>query len=661
MNMNRHSILASMAVAVCALAACDDDIDKWKVSGLSQSQMELETTDNIVISKSNLSSTVLSMTYTADGHELYLTNTLDGSAALGEGTYTLQISTAPDFSSSVKTESLPSPIKGVNDVAYTGQELNILAMSLGLEAGEAGKLYFRTLHGYNASDTRNVVYSEVLTVGVTPLYIDMTRALVLDKDKTAAVDTLYSPTENGVYEGFIGTYGGWFNFWVSDGMEQVWGNYGEDGNFARADMATNGAWNFWSAEPAGCLLLSLNTNGGSQYITYTNLATLSVRGDATASLTFDAANVKWAGVVETTKSDAQLYVDGTTITNDNGTGDAASNGKSGTMAFSADADGKLTRGAGTQTAISVATPGKYKIEIDLSSLVPTYALYDLSNVTTFPSEMYVVIDGSKTKLETRMNDGMPEGIYIGVVDNTTAGATFTIEDGDGNVHWESADPVNLVFDNVAKYEVYANIPEGTLTYTEVPSFATSLGLYYDADHEWIQSTLFSNSSNPDGTYSGLLYKDAEDWNFYAKDSNGDSWGVDAGWSQFKFIKGSTNNFWVTDTETTYFVKFDAENETWSDFEVTSLHLTGDFNEWELVTPLTNNGDGTWSIEGLTIAEAEQWGPYLVINEDWGFKLYLASDNTSLTTENTGNYIADEVGTYDIVVNAKTNSVTITKK
>lgn len=649
-----------MAVAVCALAACDDDIDKWKVSGLSQSQVELETADNVVISKSNLSSTVLQMTYTADGRELYLTNSLTGSAALGEGTYTLQISTSADFSGTVKTESLPLPIKGVNDISYTGQELNILAMSLGLEAGKAGKLYFRTLHGYNASDNRNVVESEALTVGVTPLYIDMTLAFVLDKDKTATVDTLYSPTENGIYEGFIGTYGGWFNFWVSDGMEQVWGNYGEDGNFARADMAANGAWNFWTAEPAGCLLLSLNTNGGNQYITYTEVDTLSVRGDATANLTFDAATVKWAGIVETTKDDAQLYIDGKTITNDNGTGDAAKDGRKGTLTLSPDADGKLTRNATPQTAIGVATAGKYKIEIDLSGAVPTYTLTDMGDVKTYPSEMFVVIGGVKTSLTAEMNDGIPTGTYSGVVNNTTAGAAYTIEDGDGNAYFGES---TLTFDEVAEYEVNVNLPDNSVSAVAKSKYAASLGIYYDADHEWIQSTLYSDyaSTNPDGLYRGLLYKDADDWNFHILDSNGNSWGVDSGWNQHTFQKGSTNNFWVTATQTSYYVRFEAENDKWSEFEVTSLHLVGDFNNFKFTTPLTNNGDGTWTLTDLTISEKEKWGPYLVVNEDWLFKLYLATDNTSLTAEQTSNYIGSEPGTYDIVVSAKTNSVTITKK
>lgn len=647
-----------MAVAACALAACDDDIDKWKVSGLSQSEVELETADNIVISKSNLSSTVLQMTYTADGRELYLTNSLTGSAALGEGTYTLQISTTADFSGTVKTESLAKPIKGVNDVSYTGQELNILAMSLGLEAGKAGTLYFRTLHGYNASDNRNVVASEALTVGVTPLYIDMTLAFVLDKDKTATVDTLYSPTENGIYEGFIGTYGGWFNFWVSDGLEQVWGNYGQDGNFARADMVTNGAWNFWTAEPAGCLLISLNTNGGNQYITYTAVDALSVRGDATADLAFDAAAVKWAGIVETTKNDAQLYIDGKTITNDNGTGDAAKDGRNGTLTLSPDANGKLTRDANPQTAISVATAGKYKIEIDLSGAVPTYTLTDMGDVKTYPSVMYVVVGDVKTSLTAEVSDGIPTGIYSGVVNNTTAGAAYTIEDGDGNAYLGES---TLTFDEVAEYEVNVNLPDNHVSAVAKPKYATTLGIYYDADHEWLQSTLYGDLSNDPSLYRGLLYKDADDYNFHILDSNGDSWGVDSGWNQYTFQKGSTNNFWVKATQTTYYMRFEAENANWSAFEVTSLHLVGDFNDFKFTTPLTNNGDGTWTLTDLTIAEKEKWGPYLVVNEDWLFKLYLATDNTSLTAEQTSNYIGSDPGTYDIVVNAKTNSVTITKK
>lgn len=659
--MKQHiNLLAALAVAAGCLAACDDDIDQYKVSGLSETEVSLESADNIVITRSNMSKVVLQMTYTADGHELYLTNDTTATTTLGEGVYTLQVSDNASFSgANVKSVAQDDPIKGINDIVYTGNELNILATGFGFTAGEASRLYFRIVRGYNSDDTRNVIYSEVLTVTVTPLYIDMTKAYVLDKDQGSVTDTLYSPTENGVYEGFIGTYGGWANFWVRDGLEQVWGNYGVDDNFARVDLATNEAWNFWTGEPSGCIYLSMNTNSGNQYITYTNLATLSVGGGATADLVFDAGTCTWQGIVETTSAGAKLTLSGTTLINDNGTGAASADAKTGTMAFGYSAEGVLAKDSGTD-GITVNAAGMYKIVVDLSSSVYTYTLTDMDDVVTYPDTVYCVIGGSKVLLTTTYTGGMASGVYTGSVVNETAGAGISFEDGDGNAVGPEA-----TLENASKYNITLNLVTGECSLEEVTyEVAKTLGLYYDSSYDYLQATLYSGYDDGgalSGVYSGLFYKGADDWNFYGLDGNGVAFGVNTStWDQFSVLNGSTGNFWVTSPQKTYFYAFDTPNETWSEEEVTSLSLTGDFNSWSLEdTKFTDNADGTWTLTDVELV-AEQWGPYIVVNGDWDKKLYMAEDGYSLTPAQ-GSFVASEAGTYDITINATSNSITVTKK
>lgn len=659
--MKHHiNLLAALAVAAgCLVAACDDDIDQYKVSGLSETEVALESADNIVITRSNMSKVVLQMTYTADGHELYLTNDTTAGTTLGEGVYTLQVSDNEAFSgTNVKTVTLDDPIKGINDIVYTGNELNILATSFGLESGKASKLYFRIVRGYNTDDTHNVIYSDVLSITVTPLYIDMTRAFVLNKDQDAVTDTLYSPTANGIYEGFIGTYGGWTNFYVRDGLEQVWGNYGVDGNFARVDLTTNSAWNFWTAEPAGCIFLSLNTNSGNQYITYTNLATLSVSGGATVDLTFDAGSVTWQGTVETTAADAKLTLSGTTLTNDNGTGDAQANAKTGTMTFGYSAEGILTKDSGTD-AITVAKAGEYRLVVDLSSSTYTYTLTNMADVETYPETVYCVIGDSKVELTTALTAGVASGTYTGTVKNETAGTTITFVDGDGN----TVGP-QTTLENASKYSISLDLAKNNVTLTEITyEVAKTLGLYYDSSYDYLQATLYSgydDSGELNGVYSGLFYKGADDWNFYGRDDNGVAFGVNSTWDANSVIQGSTSNFWVTAVQTTYLYSFDTPNSTRSETTITSLSLTGDFNTWNLTAnTFTDNADGTWTMTDVELI-AEQWGPYIVANGSWDLKLYVAEDGKSLTTT-PGSYLVSEAGTYDITINALTNSITVTKK
>lgn len=652
--------MASMALAALPFAACDDDIDEWKVSDLSQTIVELESAENIVISKSNMAKVVLQMSYTADGHDLYLTNDTSASTTLGQGVYTLHIATTQDFSgANTKTVVLDDPIKGANDITYTGKELNILAMSMGLAQGEAGKLFFRVSHGFSADDTRNVVSSQTIEILVTPLYVNMTKATILNAEKSEVLGALYSPSENEIYEGFLATLGGWTNFWVTDGLEQTWGNLGVDDSFAKVDLASNGAWNFWTAEPAGCIFICLNTNAGQRYISYTALTSLSASGDASADLVFDASSCKWVGTVETTKDDADIVISGKTLTNDNGTGANADAAKEGAMPFASNGDGTISPNIALSTPITVAKAGKYKLEISLREKPYTFTLTDMSGVKTYPSAIWANVGDEKTQLTTEVKDGMPTGLYTGSIVNATAGATLSFSDGDGN-----AAGGTKVLDKEAKYNITLNLADGTLTADAVEyEIAETIGLYFDADCAWLQATFFSGADDNgafNGIYSGLFYKDNDDWNFYCKDTNGVTFGVDENYEQFSFVNGASGNFWVSECQKSYLYTFNVAESRWSETQVNSIAITGDFNSWDLnANKLTDNADGTWTISDVTLID-EQWGPYLVINGDWDLKLYLASDGKSLTTAQ-GQFLTNGAGTYDITVSTKNNTVSLTKK
>ncbi len=651
----------ALAVSMLGMAGCDDDLEQFKVSELSQSEMSAASGTEIVITAESMSKVVLQLTYTNDGNELYVTNDAEAVTALGSGAYVLEVSTSEEFSSATTTV-LSNPIKGVNDITYTGQALNILASSLGLEAGESGRIYFRVAHSYTSDSLEGAVYSEVVGVSVTPLFIDMTRAFVLNKDQDTVTDTLYSAMSDGIYTGFVGTAGGWTNFWVEDGLKQVWGNYGEDGNFAIADVSTNSAWNFWTGEPAGCMYLTLNTNTGSESIVYVNLQDMTVGGGAQASLSFDVSKVVWKGSVSTAQDNAELTIVSNTLTNDNSTGDSQASAKAGTVTFSANGDGTLVMNGAAQTPITVAKAGTYMMEVNLSGAVYTYKLSALGDVKMYPSSVVAKVGDVEVSMTAEMADGLATGVYSVSLDNAEAGSALTFEASDGTAIEQTGSLAN-----VAKYNVVLDLVNGELTVEEVTSnVAETLGLYYDANCEWIQTTMYSGY-NDDGTlsgiYQGLFYKGADDWNFYGKDSNGVTYGCNSTtWEQFTCLKDGTSNLWVSAVQTPYFYTFDVNSETWSEVTVETIALTGDFNSWSVDgTKFVSNGDGTYTLSDVELVD-EQWGPYIVLNSNWDLKLYIASDGKSLTTVNTGNFFATEgAGTYDIVVSALTNSVTITKK
>ncbi len=642
---NSYIALAALSLSI---VACDDDIDTYKVSELSQSTVELESGDNIVISSSNLSSVVLQMTYSADGNELYLTNSYS-ETVLGDGVYILEVATSSDFKNATST-TLDGTIKGANDITYTGQELNILAKNLGLGEGESGKLYFRVGHAYNTDDIQKVVYSETLTITVTPLYIDMHFAYILDTDQTTVRDTLYSENEDNIYTGFFPTSAEWDHFYILDGLNQMWGNYGEDGNFARCDLVSNSAWNFWTAGTPGCLYITFDTNSGNQYITFTALTTLEVSGGAEASLTLDYSTGKWAGTIETTTDNAAIRLSGTTKTNDNGTGDGTSNAVESTMSFAL--NGEYLEIASTAGDITIPTAGQYLLSVDLSGRYYTYSLTDMSGTTTYASTVYAVIDGEQVELETEISGGLPSGVYTGTVTTSADATEVTLVDADGNTlatyTVETAGTYILTLDLTASEDEQVTIANST---------SDVMYIYLDEDYTSLKATYYQ-SWDADGNYlgySGFLYQ-VDTWNFWSMDGNGVTYGPDGNWGTTDFFSGYTNNCWVSTANTSYFAIFDTDNSTWSYTEVTSLSLTGDFNSWSLTSDVfTDNGDGTWSTT-ITAVE-EQWGPYICINGEWTYHVLIAEDGSTLAPGN-GSFITSGAGTYTVTVDMTSNTVSV---
>ena len=365
MHKTTYKIALAAALGLFA-ASCDDDKDKYVLSELSDTTIELESSDNIVISAAKLNSVILQFSYTSDAHEIYITND-SATTALADGVYILQASTSENFSTNVYTSDALDAIKGTNDITYTGIELNKLAISLGLNYDVASPLYFRLAHSYTAESLTTANFTTPIKVTVTPLYIDMhyctiegSKSILSNPD--GELYRLISYEENGIYKGFIPTTSGWFQFWATDGIGQTWGNLGQDKSFAKVDLKSNSAWNFWTAEPAGCIYIELNVN--TNYIIYNTISELNVSGDAAAAFNFDSKTCKWTATVNTEKDDASIRISGKTLSNDNKTGDASASARTGTIAFAEQGDSVIV--SNEPSDLTIAKAGEYKVVLDLS-------------------------------------------------------------------------------------------------------------------------------------------------------------------------------------------------------------------------------------------------------------------------------------------------------
>ena len=110
-----------------------------------------------------------------------------------------------------------------NNRSYTHVELNNLTKKMGFEPWKASPLYVRIK--YVLGNNLAPQYSNVLTVNVTPYGIRMNSMDMLGADQETVIGQLFSPAEDGVYQGFIGA-SGWMNAYFKENDGTMWGNDG---------------------------------------------------------------------------------------------------------------------------------------------------------------------------------------------------------------------------------------------------------------------------------------------------------------------------------------------------------------------------------------------------------------------------------------------------
>jgi len=349
---NKYNLYLSL-LFIAAISSCSKDGDKIYLSELQSNEL-MATADKVVLSQENAKQQVLSFSWTTQA--LTVSNP-DMKAPNIISTF-MQISTQQDFTSNV-AESSESNLSRV----YTGAELNTIAKNLGLKADEATPLYFRLKS--SVGNNMDPVYSNVLTVNVTPYSIDMSVGFILDSKHTDTGFTLYSPASNGVYTGFMGATS-WYNFFLKEGDGTIWGNDPVSGApFAIA--STSDAWNCWFPGQGGCYYVNFDTNKKEWSSLY--LLTLSVSGDIAGDMTFDRPNVKWTYVFTATSTNSikiKLSATGNQYNYATGTNDAAA--ISTPFAFAQQPDGTLilANQAGDIT-VPVPAKGECTLTLDLSN------------------------------------------------------------------------------------------------------------------------------------------------------------------------------------------------------------------------------------------------------------------------------------------------------
>ena len=344
-----------LLAAVFSFASCEKDEDKIYLSSIESGEL-VATESTVVLSQENSNDIVLSLAWTKDALQI----SDPALSAIDVTIQTLQISTTQDFSG-VVSENVGTSLSK----AYTGAALNTLAKNLGANTDVANNVYFRLA----AQTGKNMtpVYSNVVTISVTPYTIDMSLGYILNADKAETGVTLYSAASDGQYLGFMGATS-WYNFFMKEGDGTVWGNDGVTGTafLMSSDEDDKKRWNFWFPGQNGCYYVDVNT--GQKLWSALYIPTLSVNGDVQGEMTFDRSNVKWTLAFNAAQAGSiTLQVSGTGYLYDSSTGTDDSTVKSMSVAFAQSGESLTFGGQVGNITVDVPVVGECMLVIDLSN------------------------------------------------------------------------------------------------------------------------------------------------------------------------------------------------------------------------------------------------------------------------------------------------------
>lgn len=350
---SKNIILTLQALAVMSgLIACDSDIKPIYV--YPSDEVTLGGADgDIILTADNPEALVLSLYWTGDG-KLSLSNP-NYSAPVNTAKQILQLSSDENFTNVVEI-TLDNDARSYQ---FLSQELNALLGRLGYEDGVLSPLWIRVRSELAANV--EPTYSSVLNVQVSAYRISLKLGFVLNSDMTETTMALASPTENGIYTGFMGVPG-WYNWFFREGNNIVWGNLGESNRvfYASSDESH---WNFWFPDPSGCYYTTVNTVEG--WWSALHIDNITVSGDFSGDMTFNQKTNQWTlDLNSPSATTASIKLSGAGSLYDKETTDMGP-AESKSIGFSGDSQSLIF--GDNASSVSVAVPaGQTTLILDLS-------------------------------------------------------------------------------------------------------------------------------------------------------------------------------------------------------------------------------------------------------------------------------------------------------
>lgn len=521
--------MLAVLVALFMFTSCEDDDNKIYIQSLTGSDLIVSSTE-VVLSVDVSQQVVLSFAWTSQTISIS-----DESVGTDVTVSThLEASLSEDFSGTV-SETETSSLSH----AFTGGELNTVVNAIGGEIGQANTVYFRL--GSTTGDNIPSAYSNVVSVSITPYEMDMTVGTILDSDKVATGETLYSANADGVYTGFK-IASSWENFYMKEGDGTVWGNIGEDG-YPFVISSESSQWNMWFPGQSGCYYVIIDTQEEEWSALY--ISSLSVSGltDSDVSLTLDTDNNKWLATFTASAAGSRtITISGAGVQYNATTGDTS--GESVSVALAMDGETLSVADVAGSITVDVPQTGTCTVSLDLSdpaNSTVTVTAGEADIPVTYPSELKMISsDGTELlTLSETSTDGVYSATYTGYgsvnfnfVDeesNTWYGYTWT-DGGENNVYQLVVNGnANLYFEDwteeLVNYVITVDLTTMTWKYEVIVTSEGSISMYKFDSSSWsLGDYLISLEETDENVYTGV-YNDYYDFDFVFVDGDGTWYGT----------------------------------------------------------------------------------------------------------------------------------------
>lgn len=282
---------------IVSATSCDSDITKVYVNPTNGMTLYGGTDDILLKAEATES---LALTLYWDSSTSLTTSDNDIQSPVNPFELTLQLSNSDAFDNLVEV----ALDKGSTSRQFLCGELNAFLTRLDFSADGMQPLYIRLKSELAAN--LNPAYSNLLQVNVQPFKLNMQSGKVLAADKSETEIILASPSENGIYTGFMGV-AAWYNWWFLEANDLLWGNNGETGVPFEASP-NESHWNFWFPEDAGCYYVTLNTR--EMWWSALHVDKLTISGDITGDMVYNQKNNSWALTVDKPAGNYKVVING---------------------------------------------------------------------------------------------------------------------------------------------------------------------------------------------------------------------------------------------------------------------------------------------------------------------------------------------------------------